>query len=199
MNKIPTKEEINNIIDVRFSNEIHEKLRNAKVAVAGLGGLGSNIAIMLARSGIENIHIVDFDKVDLSNLTLLSKIKDLRVTNAAGQNVSKEYTNIEVTWEEPRLNDNIETIQILHYSTVRNCWEVFAPKSVDYDKKTITAFFYDLSPVGVLYKVKDAESVDEQLVVTSVKSVNVYIVIIVFGLVMALYAFYKAREQKEVE
>lgn len=68
MNKIPTKEEINNIIDVRFSNEIHEKLRNAKVAVAGLGGLGSNIAIMLARSGIENIHIVDFDKVDLSNL-----------------------------------------------------------------------------------------------------------------------------------
>lgn len=68
MNKIPTKEEINNIIDVRFSNEIHEKLRNARVAVAGLGGLGSNIAIMLARSGIENIHIVDFDKVDLSNL-----------------------------------------------------------------------------------------------------------------------------------
>ena len=68
MNKIPTKEEINNIIDVRFSNEIHEKLRNAKVAVAGLGGLGSNMTIMLARSGIENIHIVDFDKVDLSNL-----------------------------------------------------------------------------------------------------------------------------------
>lgn len=68
MNKVPTKEEINQIIDIRFSNEIHEKLKNAKVAVAGLGGLGSNIAVMLARSGIENIHIVDFDKVDLSNL-----------------------------------------------------------------------------------------------------------------------------------
>ncbi|MCO8194491.1 MULTISPECIES: sulfur carrier protein ThiS adenylyltransferase ThiF [Anaerofustis] len=68
MNKVPKKEEINQIIDIRFSNEIHEKLKNAKVAVAGLGGLGSNIAVMLARSGIENIHIVDFDKVDLSNL-----------------------------------------------------------------------------------------------------------------------------------
>ena len=41
MNKVPTKEEINQIIDIRFSNEIHEKLKNAKVAVAGLGGLGS--------------------------------------------------------------------------------------------------------------------------------------------------------------
>ena len=157
-----------------------------------------NEGITAAQVLIED-NILYHNEVDLNNLTLLSKIKDLRVTNTAGQNVSKEYKNIEVTWEEPRLNDNIETIQILHYSTVRNCWEVFAPKSVDYDKKTITAFFYDLSPVGVLYKVKDAESMDEQLVVTSVKSVNVYIVIIVFGLVMALYAFYKAREQKEVE
>lgn len=68
MKKVPTKEDINQIIDIRFSRQIHEKLRNAKVAIAGLGGLGSNIAIMLARSGIENIHIVDYDTVDLSNL-----------------------------------------------------------------------------------------------------------------------------------
>lgn len=144
-------------------------------------------------------NILYHNEVDLNNLTLLSKIKDLRVTNSSGENVSKEYTKIEVTWEEPRLNDNIENIQILHYSTVRKRWEVFAPKSIDYDKKTITAFFYDLSPVGVLYKVKDAESVDEQLVVTSVKSVNIYLVIIVFGIVLALYSFYKARESEEAE
>ena len=44
------------------------KLRNARVAVAGLGGLGSNIAVMLARSGIGELLLVDFDTVDVTNL-----------------------------------------------------------------------------------------------------------------------------------
>ena len=35
-----------------FQKEMQVKLRGAKVAIAGLGGLGSNIAVMLARSGI---------------------------------------------------------------------------------------------------------------------------------------------------
>ena len=44
------------------------KLRNARVAVAGLGGLGSNIAVMLARSGVGELLLVDFDRVDVTNL-----------------------------------------------------------------------------------------------------------------------------------
>jgi len=65
---IPSREDIKNIMDIRFSKEIHEKLKNAKVGIAGLGGLGSNVAVMLGRSGVGNLHLVDFDKVDLSNL-----------------------------------------------------------------------------------------------------------------------------------
>lgn len=38
------------------------------VAIAGAGGLGSNVAIMLARSGVTPLFIVDFDRVDISNL-----------------------------------------------------------------------------------------------------------------------------------
>ena len=64
----PTRDEINKIMDIRFSEDIHNKLKSAKVGIAGLGGLGSNIAAMLARSGVGNLHIVDFDKVDLSKL-----------------------------------------------------------------------------------------------------------------------------------
>lgn len=45
-----------------------EKFSNARVAVAGLGGLGSNIAVMLARSGIGHLLLVDFDTVDVTNL-----------------------------------------------------------------------------------------------------------------------------------
>ena len=38
------------------------------MAVCGLGGLGSNVAIALARAGIGRLHLIDFDRVDVSNL-----------------------------------------------------------------------------------------------------------------------------------
>lgn len=45
-----------------------QKLQNAKVAVVGCGGLGSVAAVYLAASGIGNLHLIDFDMVDVSNL-----------------------------------------------------------------------------------------------------------------------------------
>jgi len=48
--------------------EGQEKLLNAKILVLGAGGLGSSVLYYLASSGIGTIGIVDFDKVDLSNL-----------------------------------------------------------------------------------------------------------------------------------
>lgn len=39
-----------------------------KVFIIGCGGLGLNIAVMLVRSGIKNLTIVDFDRVDILNL-----------------------------------------------------------------------------------------------------------------------------------
>ncbi|MFY0629102.1 MAG: HesA/MoeB/ThiF family protein [Flavobacteriaceae bacterium] len=45
-----------------------QKLQEAKVLVVGCGGLGSPIAVYLAASGIGRLHLVDFDKVDVTNL-----------------------------------------------------------------------------------------------------------------------------------
>ena len=45
-----------------------QKLQNAKVLVVGCGGLGSPIAVFLASSGVGEIHLVDFDTVDVTNL-----------------------------------------------------------------------------------------------------------------------------------
>ncbi|MDR1700793.1 MAG: sulfur carrier protein ThiS adenylyltransferase ThiF [Lachnoclostridium sp.] len=47
---------------------IQNQLIKGKVAIAGLGGLGSNIAVMLARVGVGNLLLVDFDRVEISNL-----------------------------------------------------------------------------------------------------------------------------------
>ena len=47
---------------------ISKKLKKAKVCILGLGGLGSNVATLLARSGIGYLKLVDFDIVEASNL-----------------------------------------------------------------------------------------------------------------------------------
>jgi molybdopterin/thiamine biosynthesis adenylyltransferase len=44
------------------------RLANASVLIIGLGGLGSPVSIYLAAAGVGHLVLVDFDKVDLSNL-----------------------------------------------------------------------------------------------------------------------------------
>ena len=65
---IPTREEMYRALEERHGTALQEKLSAASVAVCGLGGLGSNIAIALARAGVGHLHIMDFDCVDISNL-----------------------------------------------------------------------------------------------------------------------------------
>ena len=47
---------------------IAKKLKKAEVCILGLGGLGSNVAILLARAGIGYLKLIDFDVVEASNL-----------------------------------------------------------------------------------------------------------------------------------
>ena len=65
---MPTQEEIYSALCQRHGKTVQDKLSKAKIAIAGLGGLGSNIAIALSRIGVGHLHLVDFDKVDLTNL-----------------------------------------------------------------------------------------------------------------------------------
>lgn len=68
MGKILTEEEIRAALEERHSPEIQEKLSAGRVAIAGLGGLGSNVAYSLARIGVGHLHLIDFDVVDITNL-----------------------------------------------------------------------------------------------------------------------------------
>lgn len=66
--KIPSETELEIILGARNSPEVRKKLKRAKVGIAGLGGLGSNVAVMLARLGVGTIFVADFDIVEPTNL-----------------------------------------------------------------------------------------------------------------------------------
>lgn len=65
---IPSQEEWYAALEKRHGKDLQKCFSAAVVAVCGLGGLGSNLAISLARAGIGKLILIDFDKVDLTNL-----------------------------------------------------------------------------------------------------------------------------------
>ena len=65
---IPSEKEWMDALIARHGLDLHERFSSATVAVCGLGGLGSNIAIALARAGIGKLLLIDFDRVDITNL-----------------------------------------------------------------------------------------------------------------------------------
>ena len=65
---IPTKEEWIKALTERHGEELQQAFLTAKVAICGLGGLGSNIAIHLARADVGKLILIDFDRVDITNL-----------------------------------------------------------------------------------------------------------------------------------
>ena len=63
-----SREELREALKERIGGELLDKYEKAAVAVCGLGGLGSNIAISLARAGIGRLILIDFDTVDITNM-----------------------------------------------------------------------------------------------------------------------------------
>ena len=68
MQTVPSKEEMLAALELKQGAENQKKISAATVAVCGLGGLGSNIALSLARAGVGKLILIDFDRLDITNL-----------------------------------------------------------------------------------------------------------------------------------
>jgi len=93
---------------------INKKLKNATVGIAGLGGLGSTVAVALARANIGRLIIVDFDKVEQSNLNRQQYFIDQIGRNkvdAMTENLRRINPDVKVEPHKARLNpDNVPRI-----------------------------------------------------------------------------------------
>lgn len=66
--EVPPAEELEALMCARHTPGVHERVRAATVGIAGLGGLGSAVALALARVGVGRLVLADFDVVEPSNL-----------------------------------------------------------------------------------------------------------------------------------
>ncbi len=65
---IPSEKEMRLALEKRQGRKLTQRYSDAAVAICGLGGLGSNIAVTLARAGVGRLILIDYDQVDITNL-----------------------------------------------------------------------------------------------------------------------------------
>lgn len=113
--------------------------------IAEINAAPEKVAEVLAEIKVED------PSIDTSALQLLTAVQDLSIIDKETGEVMKDARNVTITWEVPNLSTNVGEVRVLHYSTVRNVWELITPSDVDYANKAVTATFPDLSPVAVVY------------------------------------------------
>ena len=106
---IPTKEEWYEALCERHGEDIQKKFTAATVAICGLGGLGSNIAVALARAGVGKLILIDFDMVEITNLHRQQyKANQIGVnkTDALAYNLREIAPYISVETHNVRITEN---------------------------------------------------------------------------------------------
>jgi sulfur carrier protein ThiS adenylyltransferase len=112
--EIPSSEELESLMTARHTPGIHQRIKKSVVGIAGLGGLGSAVAIALARIGVGRLILVDFDVVEPSNLNrqqyFIHQIGMPKV-DALQENLSKINPYVRVhTYNEKLDRKNVERI-----------------------------------------------------------------------------------------
>lgn len=92
----------------------HEKvLKGRSIAIVGVGGIGSNCAILAASAGISNIILIDADKVESTNLTRTTLFSESDVGKykvlCAAKNIARLRKNVKIkSHTKPFNKDNLE-------------------------------------------------------------------------------------------
>lgn len=104
----------------RQDKDLSDIFKNTSVSILGCGGLGSNIAMMLARAGIGRINLFDYDRIEYSNLNRQNySIADLgkKKTLTTKEIIEKaipyvEIEDFDIFLDENNMNSYIDTADI---------------------------------------------------------------------------------------
>ncbi|MFH1117200.1 MAG: sulfur carrier protein ThiS adenylyltransferase ThiF [Pseudomonadota bacterium] len=111
---IPGKDELEVLMAARHTPHVHDRMKRSVAGVAGLGGLGSNVAVYLARMGVGKLILADFDVVEPTNLNRQHYAVDhigMAKTAAMGSIIAAINPYIEVVLHQTALDrDNIPEV-----------------------------------------------------------------------------------------
>ena len=109
-----------------------EKLRRGSVLIIGAGGLGSPAAIYLAAAGVGRIGLVDFDRVDVTNLhrQILYASRDVGrlKTEAAGERLREMNPDVTIVTHEARLSSENALELFAGYDVILDGTDNFATR-----------------------------------------------------------------------
>lgn len=107
----PSAAELEALLVARHTPGVHSRIKAACVGIAGVGGLGSAVAVALARCGVGCLIVADFDLVEPSNLNRQQYFVDqigLPKVEALRQNLARINPYVQVVPRHLRLTpDNI--------------------------------------------------------------------------------------------
>ncbi len=120
-------------LEILYGKENIEKLKKAKVLVAGLGGVGGICAEALVRSGVGNVGVIDGDKVEESNLNrqilALNSTMGLNKTKVFEKRAKDINPEIKVDTYPYFINkETFEKVPIENYDIVADCIDSLIPK-----------------------------------------------------------------------
>ncbi len=102
-------------LETYLSPDQIDRVQNTRVGIAGAGGLGSNCAAHLVRSGFSHLTIVDFDRVEASNLNRQFFFSDqlgLKKTDTLKENLLRINPDAAICTKDVKLDQ-------------KNIWDVF--------------------------------------------------------------------------
>ena len=106
--EVPPAAEMEALLMARHTPGVHERVKRGVVGIAGLGGLGSTVAVALARTGIGRLVLADFDVVEPSNLNRQQYTVDqigMTKADALGQVLAKVNPYVQVQAHVVRLDE----------------------------------------------------------------------------------------------
>ncbi|MHC4618153.1 MAG: sulfur carrier protein ThiS adenylyltransferase ThiF [Planctomycetota bacterium] len=105
---------------------ISKKLKQATVGIAGLGGLGSTVAVALARAGIGRLIIADFDSIELGNLTRQQYFTDQigqSKVDCTIENLRRINPDVKVTGHREKLNAENAPVIFAGADVIAECFD----------------------------------------------------------------------------
>ncbi len=110
-------------LELLIGKENLNKIKTKNILVIGCGGVGGNCITALIRSGIENITLIDFDKIDISNINR----QEVAYLSNVGKSKVESMKNILLD-----INSNVKVNAIDMYLDESNIKEIFDNNSFDY-------------------------------------------------------------------